>query len=688
MMLTTSSTVTTSHPTFRVGSSVHPFVHAFTGVSKDVASPLCVSTITQQKQQQKQRSGTSASSSFFRLASSWSSGNDDNDVEDGIQVDLSGRRVRSRGRSVNDDGAFNDDDRSPRSRPMRSEGRRGRNRNWNRDQQDIDAGGWDDFDPWNNDGGRRNDNNDGDGGGWSSRRRSNERPFISRRRPSRNYNDDDGYDYDDDDWGGGTNDRPQQRERRGGGDRRGGFRDRDQVRGDRRPPNRFRDREQGSFRPSSRRNDDGRDGGSFGNRRNRSISNSNRNNRFTKDKPSSTTRAINMNALEGAGFVHLYGLSSVLNALSVDRRDFQTSKENIDTDGWANDDDDDRFSKLSGNDDSFFDDDEEDENTATKHEVKPQAQFRPYLFVQERSTQSGRRGSKASAAAEIIKLAQEKGVPVEYVDKGILNTLSGNRPHQGFVLRCGKLSFESLSKIPIPTVDDSESSSTKSPAIWLVLDEVVDPQNLGALLRSAYFLGGGNKKSLGVLVCSKNSAPPSPVVSAASAGALELLDVYSTSNLPRTLSQAAKDGFRVIGASSSVPAQSQQPSNLERLQVNNDGDSWDDDNEDEIENLSNPDLYAQPPLYDLQDLPVHLTGDAGNDRPILLVLGSEGQGLRTLVAKSCTEFVRIPSGLGPSSVSLGNDENGDDDKTEAGVDSLNVSVSAGIMLWHLLSGQK
>ena len=178
----------------------------------------------------------------------------------------------------------------------------------------------------------------------------------------------------------------------------------------------------------------------------------------------------------------------------------------------------------------------------------------------------------------------------------------------------------------------------------------------GALLRSAYFLGGAknNNHNIGVLVCSKNSAPPSAVVSASSAGALEVVDVHSTSNLPRTLNQARDDGFRIIGASSSVPSSTV-------------GGGEDSD---------------PPPLYDLQGLPIR---DAdGDDRPILLVLGSEGHGLRTLVAKACTEFVRIPSGMGgPEPM---DDDDDDDNTSEAGVDSLNVSVSAGIMLWHLLHG--
>ena len=60
--------------------------------------------------------------------------------------------------------------------------------------------------------------------------------------------------------------------------------------------------------------------------------------------------------------------------------------------------------------------------------------------------------------------------------------------------------------------------------------------------------------------------------------------------------------------------------------------------------------------------------------------------MRTLVARSCTGFVSIPGGIGAAgSTSIEDDES--EEKTQAGVDSLNVSVTGGIMLWHLLSKQ-
>jgi 21S rRNA (GM2251-2'-O)-methyltransferase len=178
--------------------------------------------------------------------------------------------------------------------------------------------------------------------------------------------------------------------------------------------------------------------------------------------------------------------------------------------------------------------------------------------------------------------------------------------------------------------------------IELQLDEVVDPQNFGALLRSAYFLGGSSSEigaRIGVLVCEKNSAPPSPVVSAASAGALEISQIYSTSNLPRLLNGAKEDGWRILGAAAYVPNS-----------MRNDDDPVECMNLSEIE-----------------------TGP-----PTLLVLGSEGSGLRTLVARACTGFVKIPGSEAAQVEGGGN----------AGVDSLNVSVTGGIMLWHLLNDKK
>ena len=120
------------------------------------------------------------------------------------------------------------------------------------------------------------------------------------------------------------------------------------------------------------------------------------------DRKEADENKINMKALEEAGFQHLYGLSPVVNALAAARRSFTV------------DDDDD---ENHGGEDMLNDD------------IKPTAQLKPGLFIQDGKRQLQGSG-KASTVEEIVRLAEEKKIRISYVDKGELNTLSGNRPHQ------------------------------------------------------------------------------------------------------------------------------------------------------------------------------------------------------------------------------------------------------------------
>lgn len=166
----------------------------------------------------------------------------------------------------------------------------------------------------------------------------------------------------------------------------------------RRPPPPKRNR----IRSDSRRNDS---------RRNYNRSNSSPRHSFRHEKDPGD-RKINLKALEGAGFVHLYGLSSVLNALKADRRDFTRPESLVD------------LNQLEG---------EDLDHEMKQRQRKPEAQFGPWLFVQERSTPGSRSPEKAMAAEQVERLAEEREVPIARVNKGVLNTLSGNRPHQ---VRC------------------------------------------------------------------------------------------------------------------------------------------------------------------------------------------------------------------------------------------------------------
>ena len=75
----------------------------------------------------------------------------------------------------------------------------------------------------------------------------------------------------------------------------------------------------------------------------------------------------------------------------------------------------------------------------------------------------------------------------------------------------------------------------------LALDEVGDPQNLGALIRTAHFLG-----CYKIVVCAKNSAPLSAAVSKASAGALEVSPISVTHDMVKFLEGSAANGWQVL----------------------------------------------------------------------------------------------------------------------------------------------
>ena len=196
------------------------------------------------------------------------------------------------------------------------------------------------------------------------------------------------------------------------------------------------------------------------------------------------------------------------------------------------------------------------------------------VLMQEGMDLSARKDSRA--LQEIQTLAAAAGAPCRTHSKHDLNMLTDSRPHQGLVLDCSPLGWQQLDEFP-PAQDamaaaaaagtadgnDMQASSSSSSItgrqglcsiaypVWLALDEVTDPQNLGAMVRSAYCLGAA-----GVLASARNCAPLSAVVSKASAGALEVLPMHSCKMMHRTLGDAAAKGWAVIGAAAgtgSVP---------------------------------------------------------------------------------------------------------------------------------------
>ena len=111
-------------------------------------------------------------------------------------------------------------------------------------------------------------------------------------------------------------------------------------------------------------------------------------------------------------FVHLYGLAPVINALKANKRDLKSVDSLVDLD------------LLQG---------EDLEHEMKQRDRKPEAQFTPWLLIQDNMKNGsfgGKTGDKAAVAQEVEQLAKDMEVPIAYVDKGVLNALCGSRPHQ------------------------------------------------------------------------------------------------------------------------------------------------------------------------------------------------------------------------------------------------------------------
>jgi 23S rRNA (guanosine2251-2'-O)-methyltransferase len=173
-------------------------------------------------------------------------------------------------------------------------------------------------------------------------------------------------------------------------------------------------------------------------------------------------------------------------------------------------------------------------------------------------------------------LREADGVRVQVKPERELTDALGNRDHQGVLARCE----------PYRYADAYELAASDRPLL-VCLDQVTDPHNLGAVVRSAEGAG-----ATGVVIPAHGAARVTPAVSRASAGAVEHLPVAVVPNLARYLNDVKGPSLWVWGAAA-------------------DGDVslWDAD-----------------------------FGDGG----VAFVLGAEGKGLRPLVRRACDEIVSIP----------------------------------------------
>lgn len=137
---------------------------------------------------------------------------------------------------------------------------------------------------------------------------------------------------------------------------------------------------------------------------------------------------------------------------------------------------------------------------------------------------------------DIVEMARPANIPVEYLPRQKLTALTGIDTHQGVAARVS----------PFPLLDLFDLLDRPSPAgesnFFLLIDTIVDPHNLGALIRSALCAS-----LTGVIIPKDRAAEPSPAVSKSSAGALEHIRLASVVNMANAIKALKKNGMWVIG---------------------------------------------------------------------------------------------------------------------------------------------
>lgn len=206
---------------------------------------------------------------------------------------------------------------------------------------------------------------------------------------------------------------------------------------------------------------------------------------------------------------------------------------------------------------------------------------------------------KGERFRETARLARSRGVTVRQAEPDLLETLASGRPHQGIVALAGDYPYLGLGEL------EQIVAQRGSELLIVALDQIQDPQNLGAILRSCVAFGVDV-----VVLPERRAAAVTEAVVRASTGATELCRIARVPNLAEALRRIAAAGVEIVGL--------------------------------------DPEGEAS-------------VTDAGLRPPLCLVLGSEGPGLRRLTGELCHRRLRIHIAVG-------------------GVASLNVSVSAGIVL--------
>lgn len=141
-----------------------------------------------------------------------------------------------------------------------------------------------------------------------------------------------------------------------------------------------------------------------------------------------------------------------------------------------------------------------------------------------------------SVIAEILHLARSKGIPVKYVPAEAFTEYSGMVRHQGVIAFTAAREYHSIEDL------FSISREKGEPPLYCILDGVEDPQNLGAIIRTAEASG-----THGVIIRAWRAVGLTDAVARASAGAIEYLPIARVSNIVQAIDTLKEKGIMVIG---------------------------------------------------------------------------------------------------------------------------------------------
>ncbi|NLT94176.1 MAG: 23S rRNA (guanosine(2251)-2'-O)-methyltransferase RlmB [Clostridia bacterium] len=188
-------------------------------------------------------------------------------------------------------------------------------------------------------------------------------------------------------------------------------------------------------------------------------------------------------------------------------------------------------------------------------------------------------GAEKGSMLEIVKLAKKKRIPIQQVERSHLDKMFPGQKHQGVAALASPVEYVDWQDILTRAREKNEDP------LVIILDEIEDPHNLGAILRTADAAGAH-----GVIIPKRRAVPLTEGVAKASAGAIEYVPVARVANIVQVMEQLKKEGCWIVGTS-----------------------------------LNGKLLYEQ----DLKG-------------PLAIVIGSEGEGLAKLTEEKCDFLVKIP----------------------------------------------